>query len=93
MSCRGIPALFLERRKARRDALPSMTSEEFQTAILSEDINRIKSVKGIGLKTAQRLILELKDKIVKEAEAKGLYNAIDIGSIWLERELKASAEA
>lgn len=38
-------------------------------------------------------ITKLKDKIVKEAEAKGLYNAIDIGSIWLERELKASAEA
>ena len=53
-----------------RMVLSSMTSEEFQTAILSEDINRIKSVKGIGLKTAQRLILELKDKIVKgEAEA------------------------
>ena len=48
-----------------RMVLSSMSSEEFQTAILSEDLNRIKSVKGIGLKTAQRLILELKDKIVK----------------------------
>lgn len=48
-----------------RMILSSMTSEEFQGAILSEDINRIKSVKGIGLKTAQRLILELKDKMVK----------------------------
>ena len=48
-----------------RMVLSSMNSEEFQTAILAEDINRIKSVKGIGLKTAQRLILELKDKISK----------------------------
>lgn len=48
-----------------RMVLSSMSSEEFQRAILSEDINRIKSVKGIGLKTAQRLILELKDKISK----------------------------
>ena len=53
-----------------RMVLSSMSSDEFQKAILSEDINRIKSVKGIGLKTAQRLILELKDKIVKgEGEA------------------------
>ena len=48
-----------------RMVLSSMNSDEFQNAILSEDINRIKSVKGIGLKTAQRLILELKDKIFK----------------------------
>ena len=53
-----------------RMVLSSMSSDEFQKAILSEDINRIKSVKGIGLKTAQRLILELKDKISK-GEADG----------------------
>ena len=53
-----------------RMVLSSMSSDEFQKATLSEDLNRIKSVKGIGLKTAQRLILELKDKIVKgEGEA------------------------
>ena len=48
-----------------RMVLSSMTAEEFQTAVLAEDLNKIKSVKGIGLKTAQRLILELKDKVVK----------------------------
>lgn len=48
-----------------RMMLSSMTAEELRNAILSEDINKIKSVKGIGLKSAQRLILELKDKIVK----------------------------
>lgn len=48
-----------------RMMLSSLTDEEIRNAILSEDVNRIKSVKGIGLKTAQRLILELKDKIVK----------------------------
>jgi Holliday junction DNA helicase RuvA len=52
-----------------RMMLSSLTSDEIRNAILSEDINRIKSVKGIGLKSAQRLVLELKDKIVKGAGA------------------------
>ena len=50
-----------------RMMLSSLTSEEIRQAILSENIARIKSVKGIGLKSAQRLVLELKDKIVKGA--------------------------
>lgn len=48
-----------------RMILSSMSSDELRDAILSENVARIKSVKGIGLKSAQRLILELKDKIVK----------------------------
>ena len=52
-----------------RMMLSGMSSEELRNAILSEDINRIKSIKGIGLKSAQRLILELKDKITKGAGA------------------------
>lgn len=48
-----------------RMMLSSMSPEELRNAILSEDINRIKSIKGIGLKSAQRLILELKDKVTK----------------------------
>lgn len=50
-----------------RMMLSSMSSDELRNAILAEDINRIKSIKGIGLKSAQRLILELKDKITKGA--------------------------
>ncbi len=34
-------------------------------------------------------ITKLKDKIVKKAERKGLYSALETGCIWLERELKA----
>ena len=48
-----------------RMMLSSLTDEEIRNAIIAEDVNRIKSVKGIGLKSAQRLILELKDKIIK----------------------------
>lgn len=51
-----------------RMVLSSMNADELREAILSEDVKRIQSVKGIGLKTAQRMILELKDKIVKGEE-------------------------
>ena len=46
-----------------RMMLSSLTSDEIRNAILAEDINKIKSIKGIGLKSAQRLILELKSAL------------------------------
>lgn len=60
-----------------RMMLSSLTSEEIRNAILAEDINRIKSIKGIGLKSAQRLILELKDKVSKGggADSPALFNS------------------
>ena len=62
-----------------RMMLSSLTVGEIEQAILSEDVNRIKSVKGIGLKSAQRMILELKDKVVKgdEADASALFSRQD----------------
>lgn len=51
-----------------RTMLSSMTPEQIQEAIASEDVATIKSVKGIGAKTAQRVIIDLKDKIVKTYE-------------------------
>ena len=48
-----------------RMILSSLSPEELQEAILSEDVARLKAIKGIGLKSAQRIVLELKDKIVK----------------------------
>lgn len=48
-----------------RTMLSSMTSEEVQNAIASENVRLIQSVKGIGAKTAQRVIVDLKDKILK----------------------------
>ncbi|MDG1423309.1 MAG: Holliday junction branch migration protein RuvA [Flavobacteriaceae bacterium] len=48
-----------------RTMLSSMNSEEVQNAIASENVVLIQSVKGIGAKTAQRVIVDLKDKILK----------------------------
>jgi Holliday junction DNA helicase RuvA len=45
--------------------LSSLISEEIATAILTENVGLIQSIKGIGAKTAQRVILDLKDKVAK----------------------------
>ncbi|MEK9755959.1 MAG: Holliday junction branch migration protein RuvA [Bacteroidota bacterium] len=46
-----------------RTILSSISPDEIYSVVLNEDLNTIKSIKGIGLKTAQRLIIELKDKV------------------------------
>jgi Holliday junction DNA helicase RuvA len=51
-----------------RTMLSSMTTDQIQQAIASEDVATIQSVKGIGGKTAQRVIVDLKDKILKTYE-------------------------
>ena len=47
-----------------RTMLSSLQPQQIRDAILSEDLDTIKSVKGIGLKTAQRVLIELKDKMM-----------------------------
>lgn len=47
--------------------LSSLSSEELEVAIIQGDVRVIQGVKGVGIKTAQRIILELKDKVGKES--------------------------
>lgn len=66
-----------------RMMLSSLASEEIRQAILAEDVNKLKSVKGIGLKSAQRMVLELKDKVLKGegAEESALFAKADSSAV------------
>lgn len=50
-----------------RMMLSSLSPGEIERAIIESNVNILKSVKGIGLKTAQRVIVDLKDKVGKQA--------------------------
>ena len=55
-----------------RMMLSSLKSEEVRAAILQGNVKLLESVKGIGKKTAERLVLELKDKVSKHTSGTGL---------------------
>jgi Holliday junction DNA helicase RuvA len=55
----------------------SLSPEEISTAILNENVNLLKSIKGIGIKTAQRVIIDLKDKLGKTGASDQIMAATD----------------
>ena len=52
--------------KAALGVLAGLTSDELRFAVLSDDVRTLSKAPGIGKKTAQKLILELKDKLKLE---------------------------
>lgn len=59
-----------------RILLSSLLPNELESAILEESVDTFKKVKGIGPKTAKRIILDLKDKILKDSPQTGLSGGI-----------------
>ncbi len=66
--------------------LSSIEPSDFAIAIVSDDVNTLKKLPGVGAKTAQRIILELKDKIKKEQTISELTNAVNIGDIKINKQ-------
>ncbi len=52
--------------KVAVSVLSSISPSNFALAVITDDIKTLTKVQGVGKKTAQRMILELKDKIKKE---------------------------
>jgi Holliday junction DNA helicase RuvA len=60
-----------------RMMLSSLNPAEVEHAIIGSDVNLLKSVKGIGLKTAQRIIVDLREKLGKQAGSGEIFDLSD----------------
>ncbi|MGE5419172.1 MAG: Holliday junction branch migration protein RuvA [Chloroflexota bacterium] len=60
-----------------RMVLSSLQPQEIERAITTSDVNVLKSVKGIGLKTAQRIIVDLRDKVGKVTSGSEIFSISD----------------
>ena len=74
-----------------RVILSSLNVSELEQAILSENLAVFKNIKGIGAKTAQRLMVELKDKIAKSGIALPANDGINLNTSNQEVRLEALA--
>jgi Holliday junction DNA helicase RuvA len=60
-----------------RMMLSSLVPAEIEKAIIDSNVNLLKSIKGIGLKTAQRIIVDLKDKVGKQPASGEIFTIED----------------
>jgi len=60
-----------------RMMLSSLTTPEIRRAIQTENINLLKSIKGIGLKTAQRVVIDLRDKMLMKGDVSEIMRGTD----------------
>ena len=58
--------------KAALAILSDLTPDRFALSVAAGDYKAFTKIKGIGTKTAQRIVLELKDKVMKSAEQSGI---------------------
>ena len=56
-----------------RMMLSSLTPSEIQQAIVSANVSQLKNIKGIGTKTAERIIVDLKNKLGTEANGEEIF--------------------
>jgi Holliday junction DNA helicase RuvA len=64
--------------KVALSVLSGMTPEHFALAVASENPSIFKGIKGVGAKTAARIVLELKDKLKKQTEGLPIVSAADL---------------
>ncbi len=76
-----------------RIILSSLSPSQLRACIVANDADKLKAVKGIGLKTAQRIIVDLKDKIASAEMTAMLGSLSDDGSAPLNSEVREEALA
>jgi Holliday junction DNA helicase RuvA len=55
-----------------------LSAAEFYTAVTDNDITRLTRVPGIGRKTAERLVVEMRDRVMKQIEERGQAPAVAV---------------
>ncbi|NOQ28359.1 MAG: Holliday junction branch migration protein RuvA [Bacteroidales bacterium] len=60
-----------------RVMLSSLSPDEIKSAILQNNVNLLKSIKGIGAKTAERIIIDLRDKVGKIEDGDQIIVSLD----------------